>query len=167
MKYDLTQLVSKKVSEIEINYSFDVDLNDELSKHDNFKVKPIEVSGYVKLHGSVLNLEVDYTTTWIFLCDRCIDETEYVIEGSIRKSIVKDGKDEDEDIIVVESSVLDLYDLIYNDIVLNLPTQVMCDIECKGLCPDCGVNLNNEACECVDESVDPRFEKLKNLFTQN
>lgn len=167
MKYDLTQLVSKKVSEIEVKYVFDVDLDDELSKHEYFKVKPIEVTGVIKLTGSGFYLDIEYESPWVFLCNRCLNETEYVIEGKITKSIVKDGKDEDENIIVVESSVLDLYDLIYNDIVLNLPTQVMCDAECKGLCPDCGVNLNHNACECVKESVDPRFEKLKNFLTQN
>ena len=80
---------------------------------------------------------------------------------------MRDRNDEDEDIIVVESSVIDLYDLIYNDIVLNIPTQVMCDEECKGLCHDCGVNLNHKACKCVQEAIDPRFEKLKSFFTQN
>lgn len=167
MKYDLTQLASKKVSEIEIKYVFDIGFDDELSKNDNFKVKPIEVTGLIKSRGMDYYLEIEYKSNWIFLCSRCLDETEYVIEGRIAKSIVKNGNDGDDDKIVVESSVIDLYDLIYNDIVLNLPTQVMCDVECKGLCPDCGVNLNHKTCECVQESIDPRFEKLKNFFTQN
>lgn len=167
MKYDLTQLVSKKVNEIEIKSVLIFDGNDQLSKNNNFMVKPVEVTGVIKSRGDNLYLELEYKSTWIFLCGRCLDETEYVIEGNIGKSIVKDANDEDDDVIVVESSVINLYDLVYNDIVLNLPIQVMCDTECKGLCPSCGVNLNHETCKCVQESIDPRFEKLKNLFTQN
>ncbi len=167
MKYNLTQLASNKVREVEINDQMLIDDNDHMTKHDNFKVAPINLNGTIGSLGKNFYLNLKYSSTWRFLCSRCLAETEFVIEGRIEKSIVKDGNDEDEDIIVVESSIIDLYDLIYNDIVLNLPTKVMCDEECKGLCPDCGVNLNHETCECTQETIDPRLEKLKNFFTQN
>lgn len=167
MKYDLTQLASKKVNSIEVDYEYDIISNDELLDYDNFKVTPIKVTGTIKSHGKGFFVDIEYNSTWVFLCGRCLDETDYVINGRIEKSVMRDRNDEDEDIIVVESSVIDLYDLIYNDIVLNIPTQVMCDEECKGLCHDCGVNLNHKACKCVQEAIDPRFEKLKSFFTQN
>ncbi len=38
--------------------------------------------------------------------------------------------------------------------------------KCKGLCPKCGINLNEDQCDCESEYVDPRFEKLKELFPE-
>lgn len=167
MKYDLTQLISQKVNEIEIDSILTFADDDELSNNDSYTVAPVMVSGVVKRNGKGFSLDLKYESKWIYLCGRCLNDAEYVLEGEIKRSIVKDGNDGDDDIVNVESAVIDLYDVIYNDIVLNLPTQVLCDDECKGLCPDCGANLNSDACTCEDEKVDPRLAKLKNLFTHD
>lgn len=42
---------------------------------------------------------------------------------------------------------------IRQEIILNLPTRVLCRENCKGLCVDCGVNLNEEKCACVNKLV--------------
>jgi len=165
MKYDLTQLISQKVNEVEIDSILELSKDDELSRSDSYKLAPVMVTGAIKRNGRNFSLDLRYESKWIFLCGRCLDETEYIIEGEIKRSIVKERSDAEDDLVYVESAVIDLYDVIYNDIVLNLPTQVLCDDECKGLCPDCGVNLNKAACTCEDNNIDPRFEKLKNLFT--
>jgi uncharacterized protein len=167
MKYDLTQLISQKLREIEVNTTFTFAEDDELSNSDSFKVAPVMVTGTIKPRGRDFHLNISYSSEWEFFCGRCLEKTKYVVQGEIKRSIVKDGNDGDDDYVVVESSVIDLYDVIYNDIVLNLPGQVVCDNECKGLCPDCGVNLNEGACECSSEEVDPRLAKLKNLFTHD
>jgi len=167
MKYDLTQLISQRVNEIEVDTTFTFTKDDDLLKNEGFTVNPIEVSGTIKSDGRRLTLDVKYTSTWRYLCSRCLEETDYVVAGEIKRSIVKDGNDGDDGIVVVESTVIDLYDVIYNDIVLNLPGQVICDDECKGLCPDCGINLNSGDCKCSQEEIDPRLAKLKNLFTHD
>lgn len=167
MKYDLTQLISQRVNEIEVDTTFTFTKDDDLLKNEGFTVNPIEVSGTIKSDGRRLTLDVKYTSTWQYLCSRCLEETDYVVAGEIKRSIVKDGNDGDDGIVVVESTVIDLYDVIYNDIVLNLPGQVICDDECKGLCPDCGINLNSGDCKCSQEVNDPRLAKLKNLFTHD
>jgi uncharacterized protein len=51
---------------------------------------------------------------------------------------------------------------IISELVLALPLRYICNEECKGLCPGCGVNLNREECHC-ETPVDPRLQKLKDL----
>jgi len=40
----------------------------------------------------------------------------------------------------------------------------LCHADCKGLCPQCGANLNLESCTCENVQVDPRLAVLKNLL---
>ncbi|MCH4890275.1 DUF177 domain-containing protein [Acidaminobacter sp. JC074] len=167
MKYDLTQLISQKVNEVEIDSILEFTKDDDLSKSESFKIAPVMVAGVVKRNGENFSLTLNYRSKWTYYCNRCLDELEYELEGEIVRSIVKERNDAEDDNVYVESAVIDLYDVIYNDIVLNLPSQVLCDENCKGLCPDCGANLNTSECTCEDEKIDPRFAKLKNLFTHD
>ena len=43
---------------------------------------------------------------------------------------------------------IDLEDDLRQEILLNLPLRLLCKEDCRGLCLKCGVNLNNEKCEC-------------------
>ena len=56
---------------------------------------------------------------------------------------------------------LDLGEAIREELILDLDPFVLCDPECKGLCPKCGVNRNQQTCECVDEELDPRWDVLR------
>jgi uncharacterized protein len=58
---------------------------------------------------------------------------------------------------------LDLTPLVYEQILLALPTRPLCAEECRGLCPSCGVNRNTEQCACSDATGDPRLAVLRSL----
>lgn len=45
--------------------------------------------------------------------------------------------------------------------------KALCEEECKGLCPECGINLNFEKCQCVEDTTDPRLMVLKKLMNQS
>jgi len=55
-------------------------------------------------------------------------------------------------------------EIIKQLIYLSLPMKSLCNDDCKGICPYCGVNLNNEICQCERNLTDPRFDKLKDLL---
>ena len=62
-------------------------------------------------------------------------------------------KEEDSgEYIQVDDYKLDLDELIRTDILLELPTKFLCKEDCKGLCPTCGKNLNEGACDCQTAS---------------
>jgi len=54
--------------------------------------------------------------------------------------------------------------ILKDNIILNLPVKKVCDDNCKGLCPRCGVNLNEKTCDCKDENINPQLEVLKKFF---
>ena len=61
---------------------------------------------------------------------------------------------------------INLAALLWEEFVLALPEKVLCKADCKGLCRNCGQNLNNGACSCKSDDIDPRLEKLRALKVQ-
>ena len=59
-----------------------------------------------------------------------------------------------------EKSGLPLEDVVREQVLLTLPGRVLCQEECKGLCPLCGVDRNVEQCSCAEEVSDPRWGAL-------
>jgi len=63
-----------------------------------------------------------------------------------------------------EGSGLELADVLREQILLALPMQRVCSDACKGMCPVCGKNRNETACDCKMQSADDRWEAaLRNL----
>jgi len=56
-----------------------------------------------------------------------------------------------------------LEDALREQVLLALPLKVTCREDCKGLCPQCGKNLNQEQCSCSTEEEDPRWAALKDV----
>jgi uncharacterized protein len=51
---------------------------------------------------------------------------------------------------------------IQENLIVNVPMQILCQEDCKGLCPQCGVNRNEATCKCADAG-DPRWDALRKL----
>jgi uncharacterized protein len=60
---------------------------------------------------------------------------------------------------------LSLDQLIFENLVADMPIQIRCNDECKGLCSGCGTNLNTETCDCKPEA-DSRWDELRSLRRQ-
>ncbi len=58
---------------------------------------------------------------------------------------------------------LDVRAVISEQIVLEIPMKPVCQKACKGLCEQCGADLNEGPCNCLPGSIDPRFEPLVEL----
>jgi uncharacterized protein len=61
--------------------------------------------------------------------------------------------------------VVDLGELMREQFFLALPMKPLCQEDCRGLCPVCGINRNRETCTCETTWVDPRMEALKRFKT--
>lgn len=59
---------------------------------------------------------------------------------------------------------IDLGDLVREQIYLSLPMKPLCRPDCRGLCPECGANLNAVTCACVPRWEDPRLAPLRALL---
>ena len=73
------------------------------------------------------------------------------------------GEDDDLEHETYQGDEIDLSNYIMEQVAISLPVKVVCSEDCKGLCSNCGNNLNFEMCACDKERVDPRFAVLKNL----
>lgn len=58
---------------------------------------------------------------------------------------------------------LALEDVLREQVLLSLPVRTLCDADCKGLCPRCGRNLNDESCTCEAAPADARWSALSDL----
>jgi uncharacterized protein len=106
-------------------------------------------------------------------CTRCLAEIEQTLEFPFEASFVNpehfsDGKemelsDADLTVSVTEDGKIDLAELVREQILLNLPEQVFCRDDCKGLCEKCGANRNLIDCNCKEKEIDPRWAALKDL----
>ena len=60
--------------------------------------------------------------------------------------------------------VIDLGHMMHEQFYLALPMKPLCTEACRGLCPQCGINLNHGRCDCAPAWTDPRLEVLRGLI---
>ena len=146
-------------------------INDYL---DEFKiVEPIIYKGNIyRVDGTYL-INSDISYKYESKCARCFDSTIKEVKTSFSAKLIDYGKQydgnddvDDEDIIYYNKGLLDLDKYILMEVASSLPMKTLCNEDCKGLCPKCGIDLNKETCDCQDDYLDPRLEKLKDFFQQ-
>lgn len=70
-------------------------------------------------------------------------------------------KDTDEE--VFDGKTIDLDPIVREQVLLALPMNAVCREDCKGLCAQCGQNLNEKQCGCEQKVTDPRLAPLMNI----
>lgn len=162
MSIDLKQLF-EVVGDV-YNLDTQIDLSDyELLNNKPF-FKPVIVKGKIENKAGVVFLNMDVSFSIKVECDRCLDEFERDYSYSFEHILVTELNTDNDEYIVLQNHSLDLDDLVLSDILLNLPSKMLCNDECKGLCSKCGQNLNNGSCDCSDSLVDPRLAVLGELL---
>lgn len=101
-------------------------------------------------------------------CDRCLDPASFSIAGELQEYYLFDEPEdprEDEDFEVIgENRSIDLAGPVTDAVVMDTPFVVLCQPDCKGLCPVCGCNLNRETCDCAQKAADERASSSDNPF---
>lgn len=110
---------------------------------------------YIKGEFSVNNVhktQIEFEGTINFqielVCDRCLKKFKKIFSEKVLFILKKDYLGDELDIISFTDYICDITDYIKDIIVTSLPTKTLCKEDCKGICPKCGVNLNNEKCKC-------------------
>ncbi|NLX61278.1 MAG: DUF177 domain-containing protein [Tissierellia bacterium] len=130
-------------------------------------VEPIQYDGEIyKVDGDYfihLNIAYKYKEN----CGRCLEsfikEGRIILSGKLEEKNDKNMEEGEGEVIYYSEDELDLQEEILTTIVLALPMKPLCKEACKGICPQCGTNLNIEECNCVIEDIDPRLAVLKDL----
>jgi uncharacterized protein len=110
-------------------------------------------------------------------CSRCLTSYKVTLETPVgfivRSEEITSSKKGDpvdnEEYVYLQGSNLqaDLSGIIRQALLLAIPMKPECDESCKGLCPQCGTNLNTNRCTCDTKTIDPRWEGLNRLAGQN
>jgi uncharacterized protein len=114
--------------------------------------------GVFYLHGSV---EADVGA----VCHRCLEPMTTRVNGGfdviVRRGDSPAGEGEDVITLAAHEHEVPMEPLVHETVVVNVPMVVACRDDCKGLCPECGTNLNTGSCKC-GEAGDPRWDVLRN-----
>ncbi len=106
-------------------------------------------------------------------CDRCLEQFHRDLSSSFRTSLALPGEyeseaeielgDDDLEVEFRQGDEIDLWEIVREQILLEQPMKWLCSVDCKGLCPKCGANLNHGRCGCREETGHPAFQKLQAL----
>lgn len=145
-----------------------IDFSIDLSDYELFLTKPF--TSPVKVLGKAVNsagvVTLSYTTdfTLSLNCDRCLEPFLQDFHFSDEQILVSSLSTDSDEYILVDGNSLDLDELVLSDILLNLPSKLLCSRDCKGLCSKCGANLNQTTCLCEKKQIDPRLAALSDLL---
>ena len=100
-------------------------------------------------------------------CRRCLAEHEeslvVPLEFRLEPGLEPGAEDEGVFALRPEGDVVDIGPMVREELSLAMPEFPECRPDCRGLCPNCGVNLNEATCECGSSEPDPRWETLRKL----
>lgn len=109
-------------------------------------------------------------------CARCLEDVSFDFQGEVEGYLLIEGADavdfeddedapgEDEFEVLPADHIVDLEPMIKAALMIDAPQQPLCSEDCKGLCPNCGANLNAGACSCGGDEALAEFERQANPF---
>ncbi|SHM09090.1 uncharacterized protein SAMN05660826_00201 [Caldanaerovirga acetigignens] len=154
---------------------FDFELEEKIGRvefkgEDVVFVKPVSVRGRVENLGKgLIGAWGEISTAIEDRCYRCLAKTCFEVKLSYNFKFSENPEkytDEDE-VFLIQEDTIDLSTPVVNEIILNLPSKILCSPDCRGLCPYCGADLNLGECGCRKPNVDPRLRVLEKLLDSN
>ncbi|MEN6413476.1 MAG: DUF177 domain-containing protein [Veillonellales bacterium] len=127
---------------------------------------PVSVSGTVMANGSGLEISGVIETIGAYQCDRCLENYTVPLKIPFAETYREGDKAEADtsDSSYFQGDEIDISELVRESILLAQPLKKLCSENCKGLCPQCGTNLNLAKCTCERSVIDPRLAALQQLL---
>ncbi len=134
-------------------------------------------SGYLKIDKKGIEVLVrgELKGVLVLNCDRCLNPYEFPIHHLFNLSLMpkaslnveekKELTSEELEVSFYENDFISFEDILREEILLALPFKSLCQPDCKGLCPSCGKNLNQEVCGCKGFKKSSPFAILKDLLS--
>ncbi len=109
---------------------------------------PVTLKGIFRNRAGIVTLSYTAALKISAECDRCLSSFERSYSFDFEHIVVRSLNGENDEYVVTESDNLDMDELAVNDVLLQMPTKLLCREDCKGLCPKCGADLNISDCGC-------------------
>ncbi len=131
--------------------------------------EPLKVEGTISNNDTTIILDADVHTEFITECARCMEDAAANMDFHIEESFIRDDDEEnaDEDVRTYSGHSLEIDAIIAENFLMNVETGYLCRPDCKGLCPNCGKNLNEGECNCADSQIDPRWAGLLDIMNNS
>jgi uncharacterized protein len=136
-------------------------------------VAPVDLRVQILKDQARFRLVGTIATVLELTCSRCLDPFALPLNASfdLRYSPHADNagpeREVEEDDLTeafYRDDTIDLGQMMEEQFYLALPMKPLCRADCKGLCANCGTNLNVATCDCEVRWEDPRLAVLKTLI---
>ena len=175
LQFDLRQLGrhGRSAADEHVERMFEPSVFD--SREDDCRVvAPVHLSMDVHKDRDAYRAAGRVTTRLELECGRCLEPFEIPVDSAFELRYVPAAtnageaeREVDEDDLTTayyKDETLDLGELMREQFQLALPMKPLCKESCKGLCPQCGTNLNLTTCACAPKWEDSRLAALKGLI---
>ena len=158
MFIQLEALLGGGLESLSLDYEFDFS-EEEFGGVFPFTT-PVTLKGEIRNTAGIVTIKAKADFSMEVTCDRCAEDIKPEFTVDVEHGLVSSLNHEDnDDYILIEDMKLDVRQLTLEDIYLALPGKFLCREDCKGLCSECGANLNESSCNC-QKPIDPRWAAL-------
>ncbi|MDE5831483.1 MAG: DUF177 domain-containing protein [Desulfovibrio sp.] len=133
--------------------------------------EPLKMKAFVQATDEGCVVRGELTGAVVVPCNRCAENAPVAFDSKFDEyeEIPASPKQRLEDSHIVfdhNAPMLNLDEVAWEQLMLAMPPNPLCRDDCKGLCPDCGSNLNIAACECSKDEGDPRMRIFREMAAE-
>ncbi|MDY0267829.1 YceD family protein [Trichloromonas sp.] len=139
--------------------------------------EPLQVALRIQPAGGLFEVSGRISTRIQVPCSRCLKPTLLTLDIPFELSYARelpeiDVEDDEEGreisaeemgLILLQGDEIDLREAVQEQVVLAIPFHPLCTPGCRGLCPQCGADLNEETCRCAPTDFNLKFAALKDF----
>ncbi len=135
-------------------------------------INPVTVKGVAVNSGDSIFVEATADAKVGLVCSRCLEDFQTRLSVPISceyrkgEAVEESRPEEGRELSWYQGDSIDLSQEIRDQLLLEVPMKPLCDEECRGLCSQCGINLNRQGCECASDDIDDRLAPLKRLLKE-
>jgi uncharacterized protein len=138
---------------------------------------PLTIDLHIRRIGQLFEAVGRFETRVRLSCSRCLADYETPLAADFILSFSREQPETEEPsrhaetelsaeeigLILIHGEEIDLHDAVQEEVLMAVPMKTLCRPDCKGLCPQCGADLNQGECGCEKKIINPKFAVLKSL----
>ncbi len=161
MFIEIKEILSGLIDSIEFDYT----LPAPEGFNDIVFPSEVKITGTVKNQAGYMTLAASATVPYVTHCARCTKEIRGVFEHTFTRPLATKLENENDEYLMIVGGGIDLDTPLMEELLLSLDFVYLCKEDCKGLCFQCGHDLNEGDCGCADKKeIDPRLAILAKLL---
>lgn len=163
MKINILRLKNAPGSSLPFNIMQGLETTEMNGQEFNF-VNPVEIKGEVTNQNNLFLVRGLAKATISTTCAKCLEPFELKLKAKLDETYTQENDGigaANEDLIVFHGDIIDIEPEVIKSLLMELPMKLVCSPTCRGLCPQCGTNLNLNECDCQNDHIDPRLAILK------